>query len=303
MRPPDENPKESERERNGMKDKFQTLKDCLLKNEHIDILSLLQAYAEGLREAFGSDARGGLVRFAEEYEYSFGECGVLLSSIAAECPLTGGAFDRISVDGDEVLRLKIGKRDSLVVILCGNRFLPMRARFTLSKNRVAAYTDWMYWSIVGHGGTENVPRNWKESLSAGLNELRKDGSVLFFGPAEHREFPGIWSFEQRMDEWIGRNVIPVIRGSRKMYLTSGIFAVLCPCACGKARELINESYRNSSLRDGKLDFVAAALPVPPYFKESIEPFLAICSDAKRLLDDCNGDDIAVVLSRREEEKV
>lgn len=284
-----------------MKDKFEHLRELLLSGGNSAApQALLPAYAEGLKKVFGSDAHGGLVRFAGVYEAGFGEHGSLCVSIAEECPLTGGAFEPISVDGDTVLRFRIGKggkQGDLIVVVVGNRFLPMRARMSLSKNRVYSYTDWVYWAMVGRAEQTSVPRNWKESLTAGLCALSEQGSVMFFSPAEDKGFPNIWDFEERLDGWITKSVLSELSGARKLYLTNGVFAVLCPQPAGDVRTLLNETYRNASFRDGKLDFRAAILPVPLYFKETLNPFLVICDDAKKLLASCDGDSIANTLCR------
>ena len=285
-----------------MKDKFEFLREALLAGG--DVASppdLLKRYAAGLAAVFGSDAHGGLVRFAGGvYEASFGTSGSLCVSIANDCPFTGGAFETVTGEADAVLRFRIGrgsKRDDLVVVIVGNWLLPMRGKLSLRKNRVLEYTDWMYWSIVGRANQASVPRNWKESLSAGLVGLSEQGSVLFFAPAEERTFPDIWAFEERLDSWIAKEVIPRLYGARRLYLTNGVFAVLSGYPAGDVRAFVNDTYREASFRDGKLDFRAAVLPVPLYFQETLNPFVVICADAKRLLASCDGDSIACSLVR------
>lgn len=285
-----------------MKDKFVFLREALLAGG--DVASppdLLKRYAAGLAAVFGSDAHGGLVRFAGGvYEASFGTSGSLCVSIANDCPFTGGAFETVTGEADAVLRFRIGrgsKRDDLVVVIVGNRLLPMRGKLSLRKNRVLEYTDWMYWSIVGRANQASVPRNWKESLSAGLVGLSEQGSVLFFAPAEERTFPDIWAFEERLDSWIAKEVVPRLYGARRLYLTNGVFAVLSGYPAGDVRAFVNDTYREASFRDGKLDFRAAVLPVPLYFQETLNPFVVICADAKRLLASCDGDSIACSLVR------
>lgn len=285
-----------------MKDKFEFLREALLAGG--DVASppdLLKRYAAGLAAVFGSDAHGGLVRFAGGvYEASFGTSGSLCVSIANDCPFTGGAFETVTGEADAVLRFRIGrgsKRDDLVVVIVGNWLLPMRGKLSLRKNRVLEYTDWMYWSIVGRANQASVPRNWKESLSAGLVGLSEQGSVLFFSPAEERTFPDIWAFEERLDSWIAKEVIPRLYGARRLYLTNGVFAVLSGYPAGDVRAFVNDTYREASFRDGKLDFRAAVLPVPLYFQETLNPFVVICADAKRLLASCDGDSIACSLVR------
>lgn len=289
-----------------MKNKFENLRKALLAGgDSANPQELLSLYAEGLQKVFGSDAHGGLVRFSGgAYEASFGESGSLCVSAASDCPLTGGAFEPVSVDGDTVLRLRIGrsgKREDLVVVIVGNKFLPARARISLSRNHVRDYTDWLYWSMVGRAERASVPRNWKESLSAALRTVSERGSVFFFAPAEEKKFPDIWAFEERLDDWIQKSVLPLLIGSRRLYLTNGIFAVVCDMPSGTARDLVNEVYRGSSYRNGKLDFRAAVLPVPLYFKETFDPFSVLCTDAMRLLATCDGDSVASSLSRFENE--
>lgn len=285
-----------------MKDKFAFLREALLAGG--DVASppeLLKRYAAGIAAVFGSDAHGGLVRFAGGvYESSFGTSGSLCVSIANDCPFTGGAFETVTGEADAVLRFRIGrgsKRDDLVVVIVGNWLLPMRGKLSLRKNRVLEYTDWMYWSIVGRANQASVPRNWKESLSVGLVGLSEQGSVLFFAPAEERTFPDIWAFEERLDSWISKEVIPRLYGARRLYLTNGVFAVLSEYPAGDVRAFLNDTYREASFRDGKLDFRAAVLPVPLYFQETLNPFVVICADAKRLLASCDGDSIACSLVR------
>ena len=230
-----------------MKDKFEFLREALLAGG--DVASppdLLKRYAAGLAAVFGSDAHGGLVRFAGGvYEASFGTSGSLCVSIANDCPFTGGAFETVTGEADAVLRFRIGrgpKRDDLVVVIVGNWLLPMRGKLSLRKNRVLEYTDWMYWSIVGRANQASVPRNWKESLSAGLVGLSEQGSVLFFAPAEERTFPDIWAFEERLDSWIAKEVIPRLYGARRLYLTNGVFAVLSGYPAGDVRAFCRYHY-------------------------------------------------------------
>ena len=288
-----------------MKEKFEKLRNALLVGgDAASPPELLGLYAEGIASVLGSDAHGGLIRFAGGvYESSFGTSGSLCVSMANDCPFTGGAFEPVKVDSDTVLRLRIGrgsKRDDLVVIIVGNRFLPMRARLSLKKNRVSEYTDWMYWSIVGRANQASVPRNWKEALSAGIVGLSEQGSALFFAPAEERTFPDIWAFEERLGTWISETVLPRLDGARKLYLTNGVYAVLSGCPAGDVRAFLNDAYREASFRDGKLDFRAAVLPVPLYFQETLNPFVVMCADAKRLLASCDGDSIACSLVRPDE---
>ena len=288
-----------------MREKFEKLRKALLAGgDAASPPELLKLYAEGIASVFGSDAHGGLIRFAGgTYEATFGTSGSLCVSVANDCPLTGGAFEPITVDADTVLRFRIGKgskKDDLVIVIVGNRFLPMRARLSLKKNHVSEYTDWMYWSIIGRANQASVPRNWKEALSAGLVGLSEQGSVLFFAPADERTFPDIWAFEERLDAWISDAVLPRLDGARKMYLTNGVYAVLSGYPAGDARAFLNDAYREASFRDGRLDFRAAILPVPLYFQETLNPFVVMCADAKRLLATCDGDSIACSLVRPEE---
>ena len=148
----------------------------------------------------------------------------------------------------------------------------------------------------------SVPRNWWESLGAAITSCRDSGCVLFFAPADQRKFPNIWAFEARVRTWLANEILPRMPGSRALYLTNGIFAIVSKGNAGEVWEAVNFRYRDVSFRDGRFDLRAALLPIPPYFTESIDACTLLCEDAAKLLRECNGDEIVVTLRRGKDEE-